>query len=60
MKVKEIMTQSAVCCSADTNVGTAVELMWVRNCGMLSVVEIDRKLVSYVSTSLSLFAEIVR
>ena len=38
MKVKEVMTQSAVCCSPDTNVGAAVELMWVRNCGMLPVV----------------------
>ena len=38
MKVKEIMTQSAVCCNPETNVGAAVELMWVRNCGMLPVV----------------------
>jgi len=44
MRVKEIMTQSAVCCSPNTNVGAAVELMWVRNCGMLPVVGIDRKL----------------
>jgi predicted transcriptional regulator len=38
MKVKDIMTQSVVCCSAKTNVGAAVELMWVRNCGMLPVI----------------------
>ena len=38
MKVKEIMTQSAVCCGPDTNVGAAVELLWVHNCGMLPVV----------------------
>ena len=44
MKVKEIMSQSAVCCSPDTNVGLAVELMWVRNCGMLPVVGADQKL----------------
>ena len=31
------MTQSAVCCAAGTNVGEAVELMWVNNCGMLPV-----------------------
>jgi CBS domain-containing protein len=49
MKVKEIMTQSAVCCNADTNVGAAVELMWVRNCGMLPVVGIDRKLLGIVT-----------
>jgi CBS domain-containing protein len=49
MKVIEIMTQSAVCCSADTNVGAAVELMWLRNCGMLPVVGIDRKLLGVVT-----------
>ena len=49
MKVKEIMTQSAVCCSADTNVGAAVELMWVRNCGMLPVVGPDLKLSGIVT-----------
>jgi CBS domain-containing protein len=49
MKVKEVMTQSAVCCSADTNVGAAVELMWVRNCGMLPVVGTDQKLVGVVT-----------
>ena len=44
MKVKEIMTQSAVCCGANMNIGEAVELMWVHNCGMLPVVGADRKL----------------
>jgi signal-transduction protein with cAMP-binding, CBS, and nucleotidyltransferase domain len=49
MKVKEIMSQSAVCCSTDTNVGAAVELMWVRNCGMLPVIGTDQKLVGVVT-----------
>ena len=49
MKVKDIMTQSAVCCSPDTNVGAAVELMWVHNCGMLPVVGTDRKLFGIVT-----------
>jgi CBS domain-containing protein len=44
MKVKDIMTQSAVGCSANTNIGEAVELMWVHNCGMLPVVGPDHKL----------------
>ena len=44
MKVKEIMTQSAVCCSANMNIGGAVELMWVHNCGVLPVLDVDRKL----------------
>ena len=42
MKVKEIMTQSAVCCSANMNIGEAVELMWVHNCGVLPVLGANR------------------
>ncbi len=49
MKVKDIMTQSAVCCSPDTNVGAAVELMWVHNCGMLPVVGTDQRLFGIVT-----------
>ena len=49
MKVKEVMTQSAVCCRSDTNVGTAVELLWTRDCGMLPVVGTDGKLTGVVT-----------
>jgi CBS domain-containing protein len=49
MKVKEIMTQSAVCCGPKTNVGKAVELMWERNVGMLPVVGNDGKLIGVVT-----------
>jgi CBS domain-containing protein len=49
MKVKDIMTQSVVCCGAKTNVGAAVELMWVRNCGMLPVIGPDKTLVGVVT-----------
>lgn len=49
MKVKDVMTQSAISCGPDTNVGEAVELMWVRNCGMLPVVGPDKKLVGVVT-----------
>lgn len=44
MKVKDIMTQSAVCCGPDTNIGAAVELMWIHNCGVLPVIGPDQKL----------------
>jgi CBS domain-containing protein len=44
MKVKEIMTQSAVCCSTNMNIGEAVELMWIHNCGVLPVLSAGRKL----------------
>jgi CBS domain-containing protein len=49
MKVKEIMTQSAFCCNTNTNVGVAVELMWVHSCGILPVVGSDRKLLGIVT-----------
>lgn len=49
MKVKEIMTQSVVCCGPATNVGRAVELMWERNVGMLPVVGNDGKLIGVVT-----------
>jgi len=45
MKVKEVMTQAAVCCGPETNVGGAVELMWSRNVGMLPVVGNDGRLI---------------
>ena len=49
MKVKDVMTQSAVCCAPGTNVGEAVELMWVHNCGMLPVTGTGGKLEGIVT-----------
>ena len=49
MKVRDIMTSSAVCCSPDTNVGSAVELLWSHNCGMLPVVGTDSRLMGIVT-----------
>lgn len=49
MKVKEIMTQSAICCGSDASIGSAVELMWTHNCGMLPVIGADQKLVGVVT-----------
>ena len=49
MKVKDVMTQSAVCSGPETNVGMAVELMWNRNIGILPVVASDQKLIGVVT-----------
>jgi CBS domain-containing protein len=49
MKVKEVMTASAVCCGPETNVGRAVELMWTRNVGMLPVVDKDGRLIGVLT-----------
>lgn len=49
MKVQDIMTEPAICCGADANVGSAVELMWKHNCGLLPVVSADNQLVGVVT-----------
>jgi len=46
MKVRDIMTQTAVCCGPDTNIGTAVEMLWFYNYGMLPVVDGNKKLIA--------------
>ena len=49
MKVHDVMKQGAVCCRSDANVGAAVELLWVNNCGMLPVVGNSGKLEGVVT-----------
>lgn len=49
MKVKDVMTHSAICCTPDANVGRAVELLWLHNCGLLPVVGYDKKLQGVVT-----------
>jgi CBS domain-containing protein len=49
MKVRDVMTPSAVCCKAETNVGAAVELLWSHSCGMLPVVGADNRLIGIVT-----------
>jgi CBS domain-containing protein len=49
MKVRDVMTPSAVCCKPETNIGAAVELLWSHNCGMLPVVDVNHRLVGIVT-----------
>ena len=49
MKVRDVMTSSAVCCGPDTNVGSAVELLWSHNCGLLPIVGTDNRLIGVVT-----------
>jgi CBS domain-containing protein len=49
MRVRDIMTQGAVCCGPETNVGAAVELLWVHNYGMLPVVDGNKTLMGIVT-----------
>ena len=49
MKVRDVMTAAAVCCKPETNIGSAVELLWSHDCGMLPVVDNDRKLLGILT-----------
>ena len=49
MKVRDVMTPSAVCCKPETNVGAAVELLWSHNCGMLPVMDTHNRLIGIVT-----------
>ena len=49
MKVKDVMTHAAFCCFPEMNVGAAVELMLVHNCGMLPVVGENGKLAGVIT-----------
>jgi CBS domain-containing protein len=39
MKVAEIMTRTVATCRPETNLASAVEILWNRNCGFLPVVD---------------------
>ena len=49
MKVRDVMSADALCCKPENNLGTAVELLWSRNCGMLPVVDNDHKLLGVIT-----------
>lgn len=49
MKVRDVMTGTPVYCSARTNLGEAAALMWSRDCGILPVVDAERKVVGVVT-----------
>lgn len=49
MKVKDVMMRTAAGCSADTNLGAAVEIMWNRNCGILPIVDAQAKVTGVIT-----------
>lgn len=49
MKVSDVMTKTPVFCRPETNLGSAVEVLWNRNCGILPVVDGDGRVVSVVT-----------
>ena len=49
MKVCEVMTKSPACCSSDTNLGAAAEIMWNSNCGFLPILGSQEKVVGVLT-----------
>ena len=49
MKVKDVMAATPASCSAETNVGAAVEILWNRNCGILPIVDAQQKVIGVVT-----------
>ena len=49
MKVSDAMTKAPISCSLETNLGVAVEAMWAQNCGILPVVDAQRKVVGVIT-----------
>lgn len=49
MKVKDVMTGTPYYCQLDTSLGSATELMWIRNCGFVPVMGTNGKIVGVVT-----------
>jgi CBS domain-containing protein len=49
MKVSDVMSKTPAFCVPGTNLGTAAEMMWNRNCGILPVVNIDGHVLSVIT-----------
>lgn len=49
MKVKDVMMGTPASCDMNANLGTAVEILWNRNCGILPVTDNDAKVIGVVT-----------
>jgi CBS domain-containing protein len=49
MRVKDVMVGTPASCRWDANVGTAVEILWNRNCGILPVVNSEERVIGVVT-----------
>jgi CBS domain-containing protein len=49
MKVKDVMVKTPVVCGLETNLGAAVELLWNRNCGILPIVDAQRRVMGVIT-----------
>jgi CBS domain-containing protein len=49
MKVQDVMMRTPATCSLGMNLGTAIEILWNRNCGILPVVNAKNQVVGVVT-----------
>ncbi len=49
MKVQDAMMGTPIFCSPETNLGSAIELLWGRNCGVLPIVDAMQKVIGVVT-----------
>jgi CBS domain-containing protein len=49
MKVNNAMVRSPISCGPESNLGVAAELLWKQNCGILPVVDPQRKVVGVMT-----------
>lgn len=49
MRVQDVMMRTPAYCSPETNLGSAVQLLWERDCGFLPIVDAKRKLIGVVT-----------
>jgi CBS domain-containing protein len=49
MKVSEVMSATPFYCGPHTNLGSAAELLWNQDCGILPIVDDDQKVIGVVT-----------
>lgn len=49
MRVSDVMVRTAATCRPETNLGEAVEIMWIRNCGILPIVDEQAKVTGVIT-----------
>jgi len=49
MKVRDVMVETPAYCANDMNLGTAVEILWIFNCGFLPVVDSQMKVTGVIT-----------
>ncbi len=49
MRVQDVMMRTPAYCNPETNLGSAVQLLWEHDCGFLPIVDAKRKLIGVVT-----------